>query len=485
MMEKAGQFSLTQNAGLVGISKLVNILALLAASMVLTRIFTRAEYGSYEQVWLIYNSLLPLAGYGLSSALYFFSAREEKRAVYSAAITASSVIGLLAGIILAAFAPLFARLFDAPSLTVYIRVLAVYTLMASPSLMFESIFVTERRVGLLLVGNIIIAVLFAGSIFISALVFHSMLFVFVCIAAVGSAKSVFLIVYMLKAGKFTRRRLSPLVKSQFLYALPILVSSIAGTISKQVDRYLVSLLMTPEKFAIYAIGSKELPLIAVVTGSASAILFPVFSELGSKGGRDKFIEIWRNSISKTGFFLLPLMVFLLYSANDFMGFFFGQKYVVSAAVFRIFLLLLPLRLAFYSQALFSLGKQKLYMYTSIAEMFLSGIASYLLLRTYGLEGAAIGKTLVTYIEVLVLVGVLTFALKATIVEMFPWKKILKLLVVSVVALVPLLPVRSYFGNVYYRFVIECVMFASVFGGLALLTGSVRIISLKKMQFVVN
>ena len=484
-MEKAGQFSLTQNAGLVGISKLVNILALLAGSMVLTRIFTRAEYGNYEQVWLIYNSLFPLAGYGLSSALYFFSAREEKCGVYSAAIAVSSVIGLFAGIVLAVFAPLFAGWFDAPSLTVYIRILAVYTLLASPSLMFESVFVTERRAGLLLAGNVLVGLLFAGSIFISALVFHSMLFVFVCIAVVGAAKSAFLIVYMLKSGKFSRKKLLPLMKMQFLYALPVFVSSIAGTISKQVDRYLVSLLMTPEKFAIYAIGSKELPLIAVITGSASAILFPVFSELGSTGGREKFIEIWRNSISKTGFFLLPLMVFLLYSANDFMWFFFGQKYIVSAEVFRIFLLLLPLRLAFYSQALFALGKQKLYMYTSIAEMFLSGIASYFLLRTYGLEGAAFGKTLVTYIEVFVLVGVLTFALKASIVDMFPWRKILKLLIVSAFALIPVVLVRSYFGNVYYRFVIECAIFASVFGGLALLTGSVRIISLKKMQFIVN
>ncbi len=484
-MEEAGQFSLTQNAGLVGLSKFVNILALLAASMTLTRVFTRSAYGSYEQVWLIYNSFLPLAGYGLSSALYFFSAREEKRAVYSAAIIVSSAIGLLAGIVLAVFAPIFARWFDAPSLTVYIRVLAVYTLLASPSLMFESVFVTERKVGLLLLGNVILAVLLAGSIFVSAVIFHDLFIVFVCIAAVGAAKSAFLIVYMLKARRFARRKLSPLMKTQLLYALPIIVSSIAGTISKQVDRYLVSLLMTPGKFAIYAIGSKELPLIAVITGSASAILFPVFSELGTTDGREKFIEIWRNSISKTGFFLLPLMIFLLFVARDFMGFFFGEKYVVSAAVFRIFLLLLPLRLAFYSQALFSLGKQRLYMYTSIAEMLLSGTASYFLLRSYGLEGAAFGKVMVTYIEVFVLVGVLAVTLKANVMEMFPWKKIFKLLIVSGVSLIPVLLVRGYFGNVYYRFVIESAIFASVFGGLALLTGSLHIISIKKMQFIVN
>ncbi len=484
-METSGEFSLTQNAGLVGISKMVNILALLAASMILTRLLSRAEYGNYEQVWLIYNSFLPLAGYGLSSSVYFFSAKEDKGAVYSAAVVASSVIGVFAGIVLAVFAPLFARWFGADSLTVYIRIIAVYTVLASPSLLFESVFVTERRVGLLLAGNVALALLFAGSIFASALVFHSLTIVFISIAVVGGVKSAYLIFYMLKARRAARKSLSPLMKTQLLYALPIFVSSIAGTISKQVDRYLVSFLLTPDKFAIYAIGSKELPMIAVITGSASAILFPVFSELNETGGQERFLEIWKNSISKTGFFLLPLMVFLLFAANDFMGFFFGQKYVVSAGVFRIFLLLLPLRLAFYSQALFSVGKQKLYMYTSVAEMFVGAAASYFLLREYGLEGAAMGKVIVTYIEVFFLLGVLAFALKTNFVRMFPWKKIFKLLLISAAGLLPLIVIRGWLVNVYYRFVVECAVFASVFLGVAILTKSVRIVSLRKMQFIVN
>lgn len=484
-MESTEGFSLTQNAGIVGISKLVNILGLLAASMILTRVLTRSEYGNYEQVWLVYNSFLPLAGYGLSSSVYFFSAREDKRFVYSSAIAASAMIGVIAGVMLAVFAPLIAHLFGAASLAVYIRIFAVYTVLASPSLMFESVFVTDRRVGLLLVGNIILAVVFAGSIFIAAFFLHSLTIVFVCIALVGGIKSIYLIVYMLRARKLVRRSLSPVMKSQLLYALPIFVSTIAGTISKQVDRYLVSLLLTPEKFAVYAIGSKELPMIAVITGSASAILFPVFSELGTADGRGRFVEIWRNSISKTGFFLLPLMVFLLFAAGDFMGFFFGNKYIVSAGIFRIFLLLLPLRLAFYSQALFSLGKQKFYMYTSVVEMFVSGLASYFLLRIYGLEGAAVGKVLVTYVQVFVLVGVLTYLLKSNIAEMFPWRKLFKLLLISGVGVMPLFLVRAFLGNVYYRFVVECTVFAVVFGGVALLTKSVRVVSFKRMQFIVN
>ena len=477
--------SLTRSAGIVGVSKFVNILGLLSASMVLTRIMSRSEYGNYEQVWLVYNSFLPLIGYGISSSIYFFSAKEERRTVYTAAIVWSSIVGLATGILLAILAPVIAGWFKAEVLTDYIRIFAVYAVASSPSLMFESVFVTEKRVALLLAVNAILAVLFGAAVILSALLFHNLTVVFAAIAVIGGIKSIFLFAFLIRKRRLSAGKLSPAMKAQLLYALPIIVSSLTGTLSKQIDRFLVTLFFSPGQFAVYSIGSKEIPMITVITGSAAAVLFPVFSEFGSKDMRDKFIGIWKNSISKTGFFLLPMMVFLLFAAKDFMGFFFGEKYVVSAGIFRIFLLLLPLRLAFYSQALFSLGRQKLYMYTSILEMLLSGLASYFLLRIYGLEGAAIGKVIVSYVEVLVLAAVLMSILRTSIREFLPWAKISRIIVISICGILPLFLVRGLVENVYLRFVVEGVIFAFVFGGIAVLTKSVRIVSLRKLQFVVN
>jgi len=478
-------YSLTQNAGFVGIAKFANIIGLLAVSMILTRMLTRSEYGNYEQTWLVYNSFLPLIGYGFSSAIYFFSAREEKRLVYSAAVLDATIIGFVTGVALVILAPAVAQWFNAPRLAGYFRIIAVYAVVSSPAMMFESVFVTERRVGLLLAGNASLAVLFAAAVLMSALLFHSLTIVFYVIVFIGLAKSGYLLFFLTHSKKLASRRLSPAMKAQLLYALPIVVSSITGTISKQVDRYLVSMFFSPDQFALYAIGSKEVPMIGVITGSAAAVLFPVFSEFGSKEMKGKFVEIWRNSMSKTGLFLLPIMVFLLFTAKDFMHFFFGQKYVASAGVFRIFLLLFPMRLAFYSQALLSLGKQKLYMYSSFGEMVLSGVASYFLLRTYGLEGAATGKVIVSYIEVIFIVVVLMVLLKTNVAEFFPWGKIAKIISMSALCIVPLIFIRSIMVNIYMRFIVEFGAFAVLFAVLALATGSVRIVNLRKLQFIVN
>lgn len=484
-MDRPEESSLTRSAGLVGISKLVNILGLLAASMILTRLLSRSEYGNYEQVWLVYNSFLPLIGYGLSSSIYFFSAREDRRVVYSSAAVGTTIIGVLTGIVLLVFAPLIARWFNSDQLTEYIRIFAAYAVLSSPSLMFESVFVTEKRVGWLLAGNALVAALFATAVLVSAIVFHNLAVVFASIAVVGAAKSLFLFYFLLKENRLSSERISPVLKAQLMYALPILVSSLVGTVSKQIDRILVTLLYSADKFAIYAIGSKEIPMIAVITGSASAVLFPVFSELGSSEDSGRFIELWRNSIAKTGLFLLPMMIFLLFAANDFMVFFFGDKYAASAGIFRIFLLLLPLRLVFYSQALFSLGKQKIYMYTTIVELILSGICSYILLRLYGLEGAAIGKVAVSYLEVAVLAGILMFLLKTNVKEFFPWMRIFKIVGFSIVGVLPSALVGSLIGSVYVRFVAEGICFMVVFGAIALLTGSVRVVDLRKFQVQVN
>ena len=478
------RISLTQNAGLLGLAKVVNIFGLLVSSMVLTRLLSRSEYGNYEQVWLVYNSTLPLIASGISSSIYFFSAREEKRALYSATVAASSFVGMITGIGLAFLAPMISHLLNADQLTSYIRIFGVYAVISSSSMMFEAVFVTEKKVGLLLLGNTIVAVLFAAMVSLSAFEFHNMAVIFISITIVGTVKLLYLFSFLIKSHNLTTHKVLPVMKAQLFYVVPIFISTLTGIVSKQIDKYLVTLFYSPDQFAVYAIGAKEIPLIAVITGSASAVLFPVFSDFGFLQMREKFVEVWKNSVSKTGLFLLPVMVFLLFASKDFMHFFFGQKYVASSTIFRIFLLLIPLRLAFYGQALLSLGKQKLYMFTAIGEMVFSGIASYFLLRKFGLEGAAVGKVIVTYVEVIILVIALLVLLKTNIREFFPWIKIMKILFLSVAGLVPLLFMRNYFGNVYVRFLSEGFVFVLVYTALALLTKSVRIVDLRRLRFIV-
>lgn len=484
-MEKSGGVSLTEQAGMVSIAKLVSVLGTVLSSVVLTRALSQSEYGNYEQVWLVYNSLVPIFVYGLGSSLYYHSSRYDLKNVISASLVLSCLVGLVIGVAMLIFAQPIAFFFNAPQIVIYLRIFSFYAIFSSPSLLLESILVTRKNVKSLLFINGVVAFLTVLAVSAGAIIFKSMSSIFVFIVMVGFLKSLFLILFLGGKRTLVLAGISPNLKSQAAYALPVVVSSVVGMISRQVDKYLVTSNFSSGIYALYAIGAKEIPLIAIVTGSASTVLFPKLSELGLKNQKENFIGFWRNSISKTGLFLLPISVFLFACAPDFMCFFFGQKYIPSAGIFRIFLSMMPLRLAFYSQALFSLGKQKVYMYTSIADMFLGGLASYMLMRSIGIEGAALGKVIVTYIEVLFLVWVLISTLKTKVREFFPWNTLLRVLVISMVCLIPVLSSAYFIHNIYIRFPLSGVIFISFFALTAHLTKLVRVTDLRHLKFIVN
>ncbi|MGC8594182.1 MAG: lipopolysaccharide biosynthesis protein [Candidatus Kryptoniota bacterium] len=484
-MEKASVTSLTEQAGLVSIAKLVSVFGMALTSIVLTRALSQSEYGNYEQVWLVYNSLVPLFVYGLGSALYYYSSRVDLKIVISASIVLSCLIGFVTGAVMLVFALPIAFFFNAPQIAIYLRVFSFYALLSSPSLLLESVLITEKKVRLLLFINGVIAIAIVTAVTVGAVVVKSMNSIFVFITIVGFIKSLFLIFFLGNRQMLILSGIGTNLKSQAVYALPVVISSIVGMISRQVDKYLVTASFSSSIYAVYAIGAKEIPLIAIVTGSASTVLFPKLSELSLKNQKDNFVGFWKNSISKTGLFLLPISFFLFAFASDFMGFFFGQKYLSSAGVFRIFLLMMPVRLAFYSQALFSLGKQKLYMYTSIADMFLSGLASYILMRLIGIEGAALGKVVVTYIEILFLAWILISSLGTTVRDFFPWNTLLRVSVISVACLIPAYVVNYAIQNVYFRFPLTGVIFVSLFVVISRQTKLVQIKDLRHLKFVVN
>ena len=62
------------------------------------------------------------------------------------------------------------------------------------------------------------------------------------------------------------------MKEIIKYSAPLGIASMMGTIMLQLDKIIVSSMCTPEEFANYVNGAIEIPLIAVITGSISAVI---------------------------------------------------------------------------------------------------------------------------------------------------------------------------------------------------------------------
>ena len=82
-------------------------------------------------------------------------------------------------------------------------------------------------------------------------------------------------------------------------------------------------------------------------------------------------------------------------------------------------------------------------------------------------------------------GVLLVLLRSKITTFFPWARLSKIVLISAIGIVPLFFVRNWLDNVYIRFLTEGVVFTTVFGAIAIAAGLVRVVDLKRMQFIVN
>src|SRR5260221_3215420 len=69
--------TLSKPAFLLVAGRTVGFVAAFAIPIMLARIFTRAEFGTYKQLFLIYSTLFGLAQIGMAESLYYFMPRRS------------------------------------------------------------------------------------------------------------------------------------------------------------------------------------------------------------------------------------------------------------------------------------------------------------------------------------------------------------------------------------------------------------------------
>ena len=149
------------------------------------------------------------------------------------------------------------------------------------------------------------------------------------------------------------------------------------------------MLCSPEEFAIYANGAKEIPLIGIITSSISVVIMAEMAEKCKAGDKRSALSLFKKSALISSYFLLPVMCFLMFYADDFIHIMFTDKYSGSIVPFRIYLLFLPIRLVNYGTAFIALGQSKKIMYRSIFSLIISSVLCYFFVYIWGMYGAAV------------------------------------------------------------------------------------------------
>jgi O-antigen/teichoic acid export membrane protein len=374
--------------------------AAIITSAVLARLLSQADYGTYKQTLLAYGMAAPLLLMALPKVLYVFVPRQPERArglLWENLILLCLAASIFTGALLLGGAEVLARRFNNPDLAHTLRLYAPYPLFAFPVLALGGCLMVAQQVRTVAMFNV------AGRL---ALLVPILLISFVfptpeaaVLAAVGGAALMLLpgLWLMLRATRGTQGHVTRAgLGEQLRFALPLGLASAIGAFNLTLDKLVVSALTTPEQYAIYANGAFEIPLIAVITGSVTAVMLPELSRLLAEGKGPEALVIWRQSTVQSATLLLPAMCLLFGLAEPLIEVLYSARYLESATPFRLYLLALPARIAIFGAIMMAAGQGRVILVRAIGSLVLGLPLSLVLVHYLGPLGAILATLAVLY-----------------------------------------------------------------------------------------
>ena len=148
------------------------------------------------------------------------------------------------------------------------------------------------------------------------------------------------------------------------------------------------------------------------------------------------VALWRRAVRRTSLVLFPTFVFFMLTAPAAVRLLFGASYAESTVMFRIYLFLVPLRVATYGLITQAIGRTGINLIGSVFFLASNAVLVLALVGPLGLPGPAVATVVATAGLAGYYLVRLRKVLKVTIRALLPWRTLAANLAVSVTAALP-------------------------------------------------
>jgi len=405
------------------------------SGMVLTRLLSQHDFGTYRQAILAMTFAVPFVMLGLDRVLFTFLPKETENP--RATLVENLTWLMMAGGLLSSFAllggnHLLAKRFDNPALAPLLAWFGLYALFFIPAAAVSAGLLARQRIRTLAVYNVASRVI--NFLFVVGLVWFwrtpgAALLGVLAGTILNCLTGMWL---MWHACPGTNWRPSAAgMRRQLLFAIPLGLGSLMGTLSASMDQMIVSMRCTPAEFAVYTVGAMEIPLISVITGSITSVVLVDYARLHQAGKLNEVLRLMQTAMTRSALILLPAMMLFWVLAPYLMQLLYGAAYAKAAVPFRIYLLLLPLRTLTFGAVFQATGSSRPILVLSTIGLVAGAVLGWLLTGWLGAAGAAVASISVSYLIYLPLsLYVLRQRLQCSVREVFPWKKLGSILAAS-------------------------------------------------------
>ena len=190
----------------------------------------------------------------------------------------------------------------------------------------------------------------------------------------------------------------------FAYSLPVLFSGLISYGAAYADRFVVSGLMSLSSLGVYNFSLLIASSIGFIAVPFNNILMPKFSELFAKNKIKDISSIVNVSSTLLSSIYVPAALGIAALGPILIQLLAGGQYVSGSTALRIIMIFSALCISqnILAQAIGSVRKTKIFLYSSLAAFSINIFLSFMLIPRYGLVGAAIAFSSVYAVSMVVL-----------------------------------------------------------------------------------
>ncbi len=449
-------------------SKIITMVLSMLAAMLLSRFRTLEEYGTYSQLLLVINLVTTVIMMGLPNSINFFLARaeteESRQKFLSIYYTLSTLLGFLTGLVLVLSTPLIVSYFSNPLIEKFIYILAIFPWTKIILSSIDHVLIVYGKPNSIMLFRVLNSIAILLTIFLVELFDLSFSYYMIMFIVLESlfAIVVYFIVYS-TAGKLRLNFDLKDTRNILKFSLPLGLASVVGRLSVELDKLVIGRFFSTEDIAIYTNAAREMP-VTIIASALTAVLMPRLVRLLRDKEYDDAVNIWGNSI-EISFIIICFVSFgLIVFAPEVISLLYSEKYLPGVAVFRVYSLVLLLRVTYFGMILNSIGKTKFIFYSSILSLLINVILNYIFYLIFGF----IGPAYASFISILLVQLLQLFATAKSIdvkfTSIFPWAKLGRLLAINTFLAVVFMLVKERLHVDYIiGSILEAILLGSIWG----------------------
>jgi O-antigen/teichoic acid export membrane protein len=398
--------------GVVGSGRGFYVLSLFVLNIGLARSMGAEGFGAFQQVFM-FSAFFTVLTLGIPETVYFFLPRltaEERPGFLGQTVLLLAASGTALFFVFLFGAPLLSGVQGNPSIAGNLRIFGLYGGCIVASAFADPIFIIFRRVRFLFALSMLHGLFFIGITVWQYTSGAGAEMLFAAMAAFAACKFALslVLVYRMRPlfGEIHYFRGKHMLLLQLSFALPIALSTTVDIVSTWLDKFVVSVYLGKEALGIFYVGAIEIPFVAVLLTSVYSVVSPVLNSLHHHQDGPGFADLVKKTFLFTATLIWPLWLYLFVFADRLIPLVFGAGYEASVLPFRIYLAMMPLRIALYGVIVIALGKPRIVLVAAAGVLLLNLALNIILVTRMGLAGPATATVISSYAHVAVLLWVI-------------------------------------------------------------------------------